>query len=714
MKVYFDKKTLKEDFFQSLRSSRTIWLVCGLSLLASLGQIYQHVTFKDGVYENARHELRGKTKEAANSIDEILQQAMLSTQELADGLSSGVVNKQNMLVKLRSMLESNANYFGGTITYAPNGYEPNRRLYSAYYSRGTESDKLEFLQLDKIYDYTTQEYDWYVEPMEKGNRWGEPYWDDAAKTYLITYSAVFYKQGPDVDDKLANGVVTVDISLRHIKAIIESLDIGASGFGALTTQEGNYLYHPNVDYVLQKKNLRDVAKEKNDPDRVELAERAAIKENGLIDHVSTTTGQESWLMFHAVPTSGWSLQNTFILDDIKVDVDTLRGQVIQIIVYLLIFITALCVLSLKVYDGSSVHMWVLSGTLSLVFLFSIGMIWNLALTYHNTDDGNSVRVSEKTKLQLFINNYNKRVSDKSLSKPVYVPTGVNIETIEFSGSNEVSVSGKIWQKYPIEYLKDKIGDGFQIGRSRNISINYINSQEVGNINLVTWKFQANVRSKLDYSRYPLEVGKISIQLLPWNARENVVLIPDLDAYKLMTATSLPGLDKKVFLQGWDLTKSNFVFKKSSEDSNFGVKRNFEHVAFPDLYFELGIKRVFVDAFISNLTPLIVVTIILFSVTLLPTNIDISRVLGICVSVFFVVVFSHLAIRRNISIGEIFYLEYFFFVIYLAILLVPINSFRVSLDIRSNFFEYKNGLLIQAIYWPTMMGMFFLISALKFY
>lgn len=715
MKINSYKTLLIKHFLKSLRSNKTLWIICAFSLLAAMVQTYQHLSYKKNIYENAKDELRGKTREAANSIDAILQQAMLSSQELADGLSAGKVSKQTMLTKLRAMLKSNDNYFGGTITYSPYGYDVKRKLYSAYYSKNAITNHLEYHQLDKIYDYTTPEYDWYVEPMQKGSRWGEPYWDDAAKTYLVTYSAIFYKEASNDVNKTPNGVVTVDISLKHIKTLIESLDIGSSGFGALTTQEGNYLYHPNNEFVLQHKNLRDIARDKNDHDRIELSERAARKENGLINHISTTTGQSSWLMFHAIPTSGWSLQNTFILDDLNIDVDILRGQVIRIIVYILIFITFLCVLSLRVYDSSSVHVWALSCALSLVFLLSIGIIWNLALTYHNADDGNSVKVSEKTILHSYVRTYNQRSLDKNLSKPLYVPTGIYIETIEFSGSSEVSVSGRIWQKYPAAYKENKIGQGIQIGSSRNVKIDFVNTQIIDDKKkLMTWKFQSDIKSKLDYSRYPLEVGKISIYLIPWNKVDNVLLIPDLDAYKLMAATSLPGLDKKVFIQGWDLNKTNFVFKKPSLHTNFGIERNFDRDEFPELHYEIGLKRVFVDAFISNLTPLIIVTIILFSITLLPTDIDISRVLGICVSVFFVLVFSHLAIRRNISIGEIFYLEYFFFVIYFALLLAPINAFRVSLGLKSRFFEYKNGLMVQAIYWPSMTGMFFLISALKFY
>ena len=157
-----------------------------------------------------------------------------------------------------------------------------------------------------------------------------------------------------------------------------------------------------------------------------------------------------------------------------------------------------------------------------------------------------------------------------------------------------------------------------------------------------------------------------------------------------------------------------MLKRSNENTNFGVERNFDQEKFPDLYYEIGFKRVFVDAFISNLTPLIVVAIVLFSLLLLPVDIDISRILGVCVSVFFVVVFAHLTIRRNISIGEIFYLEYFFFVIYFAILVVPINAFRMALKIPSRVFEYRNGLVPKVLYWPSILGIFFAITVLKFY
>lgn len=691
----------------------SLWLICLVAFFLTSFFIYKHIAFKKSVYESAKSELVQLTRDAAREIDKILIETMRSAEELAAGLSSGKINKGNMHARLKQMLANNPNFYGGTITYKPFGYDSKRKLYSAYYSKSGNEGALEFLQLDELYDYTKPDYDWYVEPMKKGNRWGEPYWDEAGKTYMTTFSALFYEKSPESGEKVPNGVVTIDISMSHMSNIIESLDIGPSGFGALTTREGNYLYHPNYDYVLEHKSLADVAAEKDDVDRLKLAKRVANGESGVIDHVSTTTGQLSWLIFEPVPVSGWSLQNTFIRDDVHVDVDALRRQVIWITLSVLVFLSSLGAIILKVQRGNPARAWALSMFISILFLMGIAIMWKLALTYNSFDNGAGRKITHKSALATLMKEYDELMVKKNLPNPLYIPTGIFIDAIKPASAEDVTVTGRIWQKYGPSFPGD-MEKKFHIGRAKNIKITKTDMHKVGDEEVLHSHFQADLRTQLDYSRYPLEVEHISIQILPWETDQNLFLVPDLDAYKLLAASLLPGLDEEVFIPGWELTDTFFMLKKSPVNTNFGIKQNFDQDAYPYLYYEIGIKRVFVDAFISNLTPLIVVTIILFAVTLLPSNIDISRVLGICVSVFFVVVFSHLAIRKNISIGEIFYLEYFFFVIYFTILLAPMDAFRIALNIKSRFFEYENGLLYKVAYWPSLLGVFFVITTWKFY
>lgn len=710
-------KTINEPIPHSEKYSRWLQviliLMCLSSLTATVVLAYQHQVYKDGIYESSKTYLKQLTIDGALNIDAILQQAMISAEALADGLTNGKVNPTNMHVKLKKMLASNDNYYGGSITFAPYAYKSKTKLYSAYYSKSGADGDLTFQQLADIYDYTSPEYDWYVEPMAKSNRWDEPYWDEAGKTYMITYSALFYGEYPDTKEKGPKGVVTIDISLSRIKDIIESLNIGPSGFGALTTRDGNYLYHPNYEYVQAHRNLRDVASEKNDKGRLRIADMASRGEGGIIDHISTTTGQASWLIFETVPTSGWSLQNTYIKEDLDISVDILRQQIIWIIITTIVFLVLLTSLILRVNFGCPGRVWLLTAIVSALLITGISIIWSLALTYHDPDKTTGVKILDKAVLGSLMHNYRQISEKKYLPAPVFVATGLYIDTIEFSNANDVVVTGRVWQKYPKSYPTDLV-KGVQLGHAKNVKFTKTATRIENGSEVAQWSFQADLQVQLDYSRYPLEVDQLTMQLLPLDTDQHIVLVPDLDAYRLTTATLLPGLDREVFIPGWKLTESFFLFRTMQKNTNFGIEQNFDQQTLPTLHFVIGVKRVFIDAFISNLTPLIIVAIILFSIVLLSSEVGIEKLLSVCVAVFFVVVFSHLDIRKDFSSGEIFYLEYFYFVIYFIIILAPMNSFRIALSMRSRFFEYQEGLLSKVSYWPTILGVFFIITVFKFY
>ncbi|NOQ36682.1 MAG: hypothetical protein GQ569_12445 [Methylococcaceae bacterium] len=691
-------------------------LICLSSFFASILLIYKYISYQDNIYREARDNLQILTADAAKELDVIIKQTMISAEDLAEKLSNDEISKENIKTTLEQTAKSNTNFYGATITFKPFAYETNTKFYSPYwYQQTTEDGNViwKYLEPSDVADYTTPEYGWYFKPMqEKKSRWSEPYWGEGGKTYMISYSALIYKSSSTTEKEVI-GLVAIDISMERIKKIIESLDIGVNGFGGLTTQEGNYLYHPNSDYVLSHKNLKDVAKEKNDNDRLILANKAKLRESGVIDHISTSTGEESWLIFRAIPSSGWSLQNTFIKSDINIDIDTLRQQTITITILLIIFFISLFSRIITVDALTDNKIWLIVGLSSLVLFIAIGTIWKLALTFEKPESKNVTKILSKQTVRKVITDYNQRNLAKFLDKPLYIPTGIYLETIKFNTPNDMSMTGRIWQKYPNDF-PENLKKGFQISSSSNIEIVETSRQKLKNSEVIEWRFQSDVQVEIDYSRYPLEVEHVGIQILSWNKRK-VILVPDLAAYKFTTATLLPGLSKNIFLSGWEITDSFFTLKKQNINTNFGVEGNFDQEEFPTLSYQVGIKRIFIDAFISNLTPLIVITVILFLVILLPTaKLDASRILGICVSAFFVVVFSHLAIRKNISIGEIFYLEYFFFVTYFAILIAPLNAFRVALDIKDNFFEYHDGLILKIGYWPTILSLFVLITILKFY
>ncbi len=687
-------------------------LITVFSFIGALLLTYQFVEYKEQINVSAKNELQALTSSAALQIDGVLLEVMRSAEKMASALGGESLSEKQMHALLRETLLGNHNYSGGTITYRPYGYDKNKRLYSAYYTRQADNDELKFQRLDEVYDYTSSEYDWYVEPMSRGSRWGEPYWDEAARSHLVTYSAVFYEKS-ELQESVPLGVVTIDISMNRIQSIIESLDLGPSGFGALTTREGSYLYHPNQEYVQQKKNIRDVARDKGDGNRLIIAKDIIDGRGGVIDHISTTTGQASWLIYESVPVSGWSLQNTFIKDDLPIDIDSLRKELIRIILLAVAFCIGFAFLMLRAQHGYKISVWLFSAVCSFCLLLGIGLIWYLALTHYSANGIAGIKISDKETLRAVVSSYTIKSQEKQLDIPYYIPTGIYLDTIEFKSASNLLIGGRVWQAYNEIYPAD-MKKGFSIGRAKNLRVIEISRTKINGREMIQWRFQADLRVNLDYSRYPLEVENINLQLLPAENGRNVVLVPDLDAYQLTVSTLLPGLDQEIFLPGWEFSGTFFVLREDKHNADFGVKRNVDHVVLPTLYYNIGIQRVFVDAFISNLTPLIIVALTLFALALLAREIEIGRVLSICVALFFVVVFSHLDIRKSIPSGGIFYLEYFFFVIYFCILMVPLNAFRIALKLPSRLFEYKDGLIVQAAYWPSMLGIFFMVTACKFY
>jgi hypothetical protein len=676
--------------------------------------IYKFVEYRSEVNDKFKQQLQGVTIKAANDIDLIVRQVASSSTQLANTISSGSLSERALKTELKNLVSSSEYFYGGSVTYKAFSFDSDKRLHSLYFSKPDPDKPPVFLKLDEMYDYTLPDYDWYVDALQKGDRWSSPYWDAAGKTYMITYSALFYAKPEQTNIEQAIGVVTIDMSMATIRNIIESLKLDASGFGALTTKEGDYLYHPNYQYVREHLNLLDVAKEKGDTTRLKIAPKIKLGQSGVEEHISTTTKEEAWLFYQPIPHSNWSLQNTFFKSNLKVSAAFLRQQLILIIVVSIALISVFLFLTLPDRSFGYSRLSLICAADSVLFILCIWIVWWLALTYNDTlSDKRVERVTDSEYLDVLVSDFQNENTQKSLNTPYFIPTGILIETLNFAGPNDVSISGRIWQTYPANYPEDWV-KGFELGRSITLNTSLIEKRKVEEGEVFYWRFQTVVRSDLDYSRYPLEVENINLPIYPKKNGDKVALIPDLKAYKFISPALLPGLTEKMFVPGWNITQSYFTFFDGSLTTNLGGSSHFDQKNFYELHFNVGLKRLFVDAFISNLTPLIVVVIILFSVVLLPTSIDISRTLSICVSVFFVVIFSHLSIRRAISSDSIFYLEYFYLVIYLMVIISPMNSFRATIGMPIKWLDHQNGLLLKLLFWPVVLLLFFAITTITFY
>jgi preprotein translocase subunit Sec61beta len=241
---------------------------------------------------------------------------------------------------------------------------------------------------------------------------------------------------------------------------------------------------------------------------------------------------------------------------------------------------------------------------------------------------------------------------------------------------------------------------------------------------VGWRFQATLRQVMDVSRYPLDHDNVSIRLLPMGLDSRVTLIPDLISYTSLTPGAQPGLEEALELSGWDITGSFFDYKYASYNTDLGIPDYEGEESLPELHFNIELKRELLDAAIANGIPLLVVLMMLFAVVLTRTSdqeesklfgFNPSGVVRICAALFFVVLLAHIQLRNELQAQEIVFLEYSYFLVYLALLLTALHTFlffKSGVDFR--LVQYRDGLILKLAYWPLLFALQLLAAIAIFY
>lgn len=689
-------------------------------MISSVVLIERHLASNREVMESARAHLTSLTLRASLSIDKIVREAKESADSIAEGLTRGKLTHETALKKMRASLEEHAHIFNTALSYRPYAYKPDRNLYSVLYVK--KDGLINNIRIDRIYDYTRPQYKWFGKALTGKPYWSQPFYAEASEALLVTYSVPFYGWNRSTGKYFAKGVVTFSISMEEIKEIIESLDLGPTGFGALVSEKGVYLYHPDTELVIAGKTLRDAALELDDKDRLILAEKAEKHDSGILDHQSATTGLGAWMIYTPIPSTGWSLQNTFVKDDLEWNLDLIRHRLIWIVISLIIFLSSSVLLLFRVYKGGRLRLWTASSLCALLLIAGIGSIWKISLSYDGNGESDGIRISDRATLLRVMNSFSRASSERHTEAPIFIPTGIYLETAALNATGDLTISGYLWQKYEAG-KQDSIARGFTISNASELTAEENYRIVEKGYEVVRWHFSCVIPQDINHSRYPLELAKLSVSVRHKELDHNIFLVPDLASFKFLNATALPGLRKGLFLPGWELSGSTFELRKIACDTDFGLDRPLNKENFPSFHFNIYISRIFIDAFISNLTALIIVAVLLFTLLMITSKDErlvsfmqagSGRILNICAAMFFVIALSHVDIRRRIASEQIFYLEYFYFIIYLAILVISINSVLYSMGTKIHLVQCGENLFFRLLFWPSLLGLLFIITVFVFY
>lgn len=697
--------------------SPLLMLLCLVLIVVNVMN-YRHLHTE--AFEQRTASYEAGTIKAASALDKMIVKVEQEAEALAAAITDGSLPVKDYEKALAEMLQRDPLFYGGAIAFAPYAFDPGRRLYAPYFAR--KDNALEFMYIEESYDYTDDKQEWFVKAMASGSRWSDPYFDASIGDILMTtYSAVVYKED-ESGHRQAIAVVTIDVSLEALGNTVKALGLGSTGYAEIVNDKGVYLYTPTESRVLNQESLFDSHSWAHDNAFELLQQLIANSDTGLTKLYDPAHDTFQWVSVAPIPTTPWHIIGNFTDTEVESRTPMLRHVLMYIILGTVLFLfIALLYKQVATPGPDSIISWTTSILLSVVLIIGIGQIWLVSMKYSSDHDRAIFPVINQQAVAREIRDYNLRASEHLTAPPLTILTGIYIESMKFLGPSDLQIVGSIWQKYDIERHRGvERGIIFQGAAKLRMSEPVVLAQ--GDSELVRWQFSGEWRFKHYYMRYPLVKDVFGIGLFPRDIDDNILLLPDVDSYPYLVPSQLPGLSPDVFLLGWRITNTYFELHPWQRNTTFGRPATLKNEALPELYFSSEMEKVFINSVISSLTPLAIAMTITFIVLLISSRdkarLDALRTgvgfdIGICTSIFFVVVLSHIGLRANIVSDEVFYLEYFYLLMYCNLLWVCFHSILSGLD-HSVLEKWTFGVSAKKVYFPINFLAIFGFTWLIFY
>ena len=684
------------------------------ALLACLACL-QAFALIHGTRERKRQALaqgRQETRRMAEGIDAMLQTLEPETRALADDLSAGRVPDRDLQARLSQALARTPEAFRIGINYLPYAKDPGKRLFSMDVVR--ENGVLHPVDvLAQTYNYVAQ--NWFIAGMaEEG--WHEPHLSLTTGQRVAGYGRFIRKPGSPQGDPI--GFVVMDFSLGTIRKILATASLGRTGYCCLLSPKGTFLAHPRNDWVQEERTIFQEAQATHDGDLWRCGEWALRGQRGELETRSYTGDQPIMLFSEPIPSASWTLEAAVFRDETTLSPAVTRRGLISGTCYLLLMGACLGVALTGAAAGTLDSLWRWQGMVSLLLVLGISAIWAATLAYPDPSSDQAVPVVTRETLQKYL------AGRDSGPGQIRLPTGIFLKTLRLASDNTPTVvaTGTVWQHYPSDFPKE-LSRGFLFPDAEAAAVSEVFHHQDAKGDLVEYQFQATLRQSFDQTvKYPFDQAVIRLSLWPRDFEGRVSLVPDMDAYHVLNPGSLPGVDKHLLLPGWNKERAYFGFLEPDENTNFGSQERPNTGRAPELSYQLVLTRRFLDPFVSALLPVIVVSCLLFALLFVGTK-DPSKlratgfkpmdILPASGSLLFPVIYTEINLRNRIFSSSLLYLEYFYLVMYAVILLVTANTLSFALG-GNAMVHLEDNALVKLLYWPVVLGAFFVISIVFLY
>ncbi|UYG09146.1 cache domain-containing protein [Halomonas sp. M4R1S46] len=700
----------------------TALVVAVVAFTIAVGLIWVDRSTRQQTTDDWRERIRGEATAAAESLNADMRQLSGLADELASELASGDLPVARIEARLEELVAQHPHVFGVGVMFRPYAYAPDRRLHAPYIVKRHGVHRM--VRVEDVYDYTEPRHDWYHQGTARSG-WLEPFFGQASQAMLALYCTPF--RLPEAqrarDAAEADGTVCIDYSIEDVWDLVGALDLGETGYAFVITDQGTFVAHPRREYARQGQNLHDIADQLRDPVLTRLAQRATDLQSGAIAHSNELTGQDSWIFYRPITAPRWSLAVVAFTAEIPLDLGEHKHRQILIAIALIVGASGLIVLLLAYRLDANPALWSGSVAIALLFLVGVVHIWTLEFAEAGRDPPEAVMLIDRAGIESYLDGYGEQARLQRFGDPIRIPTGMFIQAIRFKTAHDFVVTGFAWQRYAVPEHDDlRRGIFFPDAIPEQDVREELFRLREGDSEVIGWYFKTTLHQPFEYSRFPIDIKTLRLRVWHPELARHIVLVPELEAYRLIHPTALPGMEPDFRLPGWQVKRSFFAYRFHDYRSDLGLRGNAKGGEFPELTYNVTLLRNITDAFISNQIPLFVAAVMLFAMLMIDTRetaraslygFTTSTVLATSAAIFFIILLAHIDVRRRYAAEEIMYLEYFYFITYFTIVAVSINAFMLMALSDNRFFHYRDNLIPKLLFWPLLHGAFLVVTVYVF-
>lgn len=303
---------------------------------------------------------------------------------------------------------------------------------------------------------------------------------------------------------------------------------------------------------------------------------------------------------------------------------------------------------------------------------------------------------------------------------IFSRVGIYIDSLQFITSNDVELSGYIWQKIDKNDL-EKISFGVIFPESiGGTTMEEHYTYETEDSIIKGWYFETILRQQFNYSKYPLDHKTVWIRMLPFDFSSEMVILPDFASYKATGVEDSFGVSKDIVLNNWTFTETFFDYHLMEFDTSFGLGDEYTRKNHPELSYNIVIERNFAQAIMANLTLMLVIMALLYSLVLMITTeedkllnnygMSASGAIGTASALFFSVLIAHINLRSMFA-GQFVYMELFYYLSYVFILAISILIYVFMRELKNtkHMIIRSNAAFFKIIYWPLYFAVILIFT-----